>query len=128
VVGEARNALASHFRDAILLARPLPPSETCEAGELVIGRTLLRLECPLRCRPPGTAETALRELFGADTPLARILVLRKRGAAPPLLESMLIADPARGVWISTEPELGPAQLGDLGTLETFFWTLIADRR
>lgn len=128
LVGEARSALASHLRDAILFARRLAGSEGCEAGELVIGRTLLRVECPLRCRPPATEERALRDLFGADTPLARILVLRDRGVDPPLLESMLVADPARGVWISTEPELGPALLRDIGTLETFFWSLIADRR
>jgi hypothetical protein len=40
---------------------------------------------------------------------------------------MLVADPATSTWISTEPELGPASLRDLGTLEAFFWSLIADR-
>jgi hypothetical protein len=40
---------------------------------------------------------------------------------------MLAADPATGTWICTEPELGPASLRDLGTLEAFFWSLIADR-
>jgi hypothetical protein len=123
-----RDALASHFRYTILAARRLEGDGDREIGELMIGRSHLRVECPLRCTPPTPEETELGELFGATTPLARILVLRDGDTGPPVLESMLVADPARSVWITTEPALGPASLRDLASLETFFWSLIADRR
>ena len=128
LVAATRDVLASHLRDAVLAVRRLDGDGDREIGELVIGRARLRVECPLRCAPPGPEETALGELFGASTPLARIFVLRDGGSGPAVLESMLVADPARGLWITTEPELGPASLRDLGTLETFFWSLITDQR
>jgi hypothetical protein len=123
-----RDTLASHFRDTVLAARRLEGDGDREIGELMIGRWHLRVECPLRCTPPTSEETELGELFGATTPLARILVLRDGGTGSAVLESMLVADPARAVWITTEPALGPASLRDLGSLETFFWSLISDRR
>jgi hypothetical protein len=122
-----RSALASHFRDTVLAARRLEGDGEREIGELLIGRSHLRVECPLRCTPPTPEETELGELFGASTPLIRIFVLRSEETGS-VLESTLVADPARGVWISTEPALGPASLRDLDSLETFFWSLISDRR
>jgi hypothetical protein len=128
LVAEMRERLGSQLRDGMLSVRRLPSNGEREAGELTIGRTRLRLECPLRCAPAGGSELPLHEAFGAATPLARILVLRAPAPGePPRLESMLVADPATATWISTEPELGPASLRDLGTLEIFFWSLIADR-
>jgi len=123
-----RSALASHFRDTVLAARRLEGDGDREIGELVIGRSHLRVECPLRCTPPTPEETELSEFFGATTPLIRIFVLRGEETGFGVLESTLVADPARGIWITTEPALGPASLGDLGSLETFFWSLISDRR
>src|SRR6266542_854688 len=123
-----RSALASHFRDTVLAARRLEGDGDREIGELVIGRSHLRVDCPLRCTPPTPEETELREFFGATTPLIRIFVLRGEETGFGVLESTLVADPARGIWITTEPALGPASLGDLGSLETFFWSLISDRR
>ena len=130
LVAATREAFASHLRDTVLAVRRLDGDGDREIGELVIGHTHLRVECPLDCTPPGPEETALGDLFGATTPLARIFVLawRDGGSGPAVLESMLVADPARGLWISTDPELGPASLRDLGSLETFFWSLITDRR
>jgi hypothetical protein len=127
LIVETRELLGSHLRDGALSIRRLPSDGQREAGELTIGRTRLRLECPLRCAPAGEDEQSLQEAFGTARPLARIFVLRRAPSAPPRLESMLVADPATGTWISTEPELGPASLRDLGTLEAFFWSLIADR-
>jgi hypothetical protein len=123
-----RSALASHFRDTVLAARRLDGDGEREIGELVIGRSHLRVECPLRYSPPTREEPELREVFGATTPLIRIFVMRDEESGFAVLESALVADPARGIWITTEPALGPASLGDLGSLETFFWSLISDRR
>jgi hypothetical protein len=123
-----RYALASHFRDTVLAARRLEGDGEREIGELLIGRSHLRVECPLRFSPPTREETELGELFGASTPLVRIFVRRAGETGSAVVESTLVADPARGVWISTEPALGPASLRDLGSLETFFWSLISDRR
>jgi hypothetical protein len=127
LVVETRERLSSHLRDGALSVRRLPSDGEREAGELTIGRTRLLLECPLRCAPPGEGEQSLREAFGPATPLARIFVLRASSGTPPRLDSMLVADPATATWICTEPELGPASLRDLGALEIFFWSLIADR-
>jgi hypothetical protein len=123
-----RGALASHLRDTVLAVRRLDGDGDREVAELVIGRSRLRIECPLDCAPPSPDETVLGDVFGATTPLARIFVLREEENGRAALESMLVADPARGLWIATEPELGPASLRDLGSLETFFWSLIKDRR
>ncbi len=123
-----RSALASHFRDTVLAARRLEGDADREIGELVIGRSHLRVECPLRYSPPTPEEPELRELFGETTPLIRIFVLRGEETGLAVLESALVADPARGIWITTEPALGPASLGDLASLEPFFWSLISDRR
>jgi hypothetical protein len=123
-----RSALASHLRDTVLAARRLEGDGEREIGELVIGRSHLRVECPLRYSPPTPEEPELRELFGATTPLIRIFVMRGEETGFAVRESALVADPARGIWITTDPALGPASLGDLDSLETFFWSLISDRR
>jgi hypothetical protein len=128
LVAATRAALASHLRDGVLTARRLNGESSREVAELVIGRTRLRIECPLECAPPSEQEGALGDVFGRTTPLARIFVLRDGVKGPAALESMLVADPARGLWISTQPELGPVPLRDLGALETFFWSLVMDRR
>lgn len=128
LVAATRDALASHLRDTALAARRLDGHGDREVGELVIGHTRLRVECPLDCTPPSPEETAFGDVFGTTTPLARIFVLRELKSGAAALESVLVADPAKGLWITTEPELGPASLRDLGSLETFFWSLIVDRR
>jgi hypothetical protein len=128
LIAATRSALASHFRDTVLAARRLKGDGDREIGELVIGRSHLRVECPLRYWPPTPEEPELRDLFGDTTPLVRILVRRSGKADFAVLESALVADPARGVWVTTAPALGPASLGDRGSLETFFWSLISDRR
>ncbi|HUE38472.1 MAG TPA: hypothetical protein VMR29_03155 [Candidatus Binatia bacterium] len=127
LVVETRERLGNHLREQTLAAQRLPSDGEREAGELTIGRTRLRLELPLRCTPPGDDERYLQDTFGADTPLARIFVLRAATDTPARLEALLVADPVAGTWICTEPALGPASLRDLATLEIFFWSLIADR-
>jgi hypothetical protein len=93
----------------------------------VIGRSSLQIECPLDCWPARREESLLRDVFGPDVPLARIFVHRLQKGAPPRLEFVLAADPARGLWMSTESDLGLAPLSDVGCLEKFFWGILADR-
>ena len=126
LVVETRDVLGSHLRERPITLRRLPSDGRREAAELTIARTRLRLECPLRCAPPAAEERFFAETLGV-TPLARIFVLRAGGRRPPRLDSVLAADPASGSWACVDPELGPAPLRDLRTLEIFFWSLIADR-
>jgi len=125
LVTEARETLGSHLREGTLDARRLGGDGHREIGELVIGRTRLRLECTLDCRMATPQEPFLDDVFGPTAPLVRVLVLREtEGGA--VLDSMLAADPASGIWVSTNVDLPPAQLEDLPSFEIFFWSLITD--
>lgn len=127
LVTETCAVLGSHLRESALSVRRVHGGRDREAGELTIGRSHLRFECPLRCLPPTAEESALIDVFGARTPLARIFIQRQSGALPPHLVSMLVADPVTGLWIATVPPIGPATLRDPYALEEFFWSLVADR-
>ena len=127
LVAETREMLGSHLRHAEIAARRLAGDGEREVGELVIGRTRLQIECPLACWPARREEPLFRDAFGADAPLVRIFVHRLRSAGPPRLAFLFAADPSTGVWVSTDPDLGPALLNDLGSLERFFWSVIADQ-
>src|SRR5690242_12640296 len=61
LVVEMRDVLGSHLRERPIALRRLPSDGRREAAELRIGRTRLRLECPLRC-----AGAAPEEAFFAD--------------------------------------------------------------
>jgi len=119
--------LGSHLRDGGIGAVRLADDGLRRAGALTIGRTRLRLECPLRVRQPAARETLLYEVFGADARLVRLFVFRDLEPAPPRLETMLAVDPASERWIATEPETGPASLRDEEALKCFLWSLLADR-
>lgn len=127
LVAETRDALASHLRHPLLEAELSPTQSGRYSGELVIGRSRLRFECPRRCPPPAIQEVSLAEVFGERTPLVRIFVFRLVDGAPARLESLLAADPATRLWIASDPALGPASLDDRPTLEAFFWSVLADR-
>jgi hypothetical protein len=128
LIVETRELLGNHLRERPITTRRFASDGWRQAGELTVGRTRLRLECPLHCAAAAAEEPFLREAFGPVVPLARIFVLRtERDGRPPRLESVLGADPLRGTWACTEPELGPASLRDLRALEMFFWSLIVDR-
>jgi hypothetical protein len=127
LVSEAREALGSHLREGALDARRLTGDPEREIGELIIGRTRLRVECMLECAPTSPAEAVLYDVFGSDKPLVRIRVLREAANGSSVLESLLAVEPASGLWIATELDLGPAHLDDLASFEAFFWTLITDR-
>jgi hypothetical protein len=128
LVRSAREALGNHLRDATLETKRLGHDGDWRAGELRIGRTCLRLECSPRCAPASREEGSLLEAFGPDAALARIFVYRELEGGGRRLESMLVASPASGVWISTDPELGPAPITDRDSLDRFFWSLLVDRR
>ncbi|MGH7898798.1 MAG: hypothetical protein ACREQQ_12650 [Candidatus Binatia bacterium] len=128
LVAETRELLAGHLRYGELAARRLPGDRGHEAGELVIGRSSLRIDCPLDCWPARREEPLLADVFGADVPLARIFVHRLLAGERPRLESVLAADPVRGLWISTDSDLGLAPLADFARLEKFFWAFLADCR
>jgi hypothetical protein len=125
--GDVRAVLGSHLRAGSIGAIRLAGDGRRRAGALTIGRTQLRLECPLLVRKAGARETLLHEVFGADAPLVRIFVYRDLERSPPRLESMLAAEPASGRWVATEPETGPASLRDEEALSCFLWSLLADR-
>jgi hypothetical protein len=127
LVIEARETLGSHLRDGALDARRLPGDGEREIGELVIGRTRLRLECTLDCGPAEPHEPLLHDVFGPTAPLARVQVLRETPSGAAVLDSMLAADPASGLWVSTNVDLPPAHLEDLPSFEIFFWSLVTDR-
>jgi hypothetical protein len=124
LVDDTRESLGSHLGDTGLDARSLSPDDRGAAGELVVGRTRFLLQCPYVCPPAGPHERSLAEALGADKPLARIFVYRSHGDDVLRLGSLLAADPACGLWVSTEPALGPAHLGDTLTFEKFFWSLL----
>ena len=128
-VGDFRGFLGSHLRDPSIELRAIDVDRGSQRGVLSIGSTELHLDCPRRCLPPSKAEVAIARAFGVVRPLARIFVLRRlRYAAQGWqVESTLIADPASRIWIATAPELGPASLDDLESLERFFWYLVIDR-
>jgi len=129
-VGDFRALLGSHLRDPSIGLHAIDEDRASQRGMLSIGSTELHLDCPRRCVPPSKAEAPIARAFGVVRPLARIFVLRRlRYAARGWqVESTLVADPASRVWIATEPELGPASLGDRASLERFFWYLVLDRR
>jgi len=124
---DVRAVLGSHLREGSIGAVRLRCDERRRAGVLFVGRTRLRLECPLRLRQAGAREALLHEVFGAEARIVRIFVLRDLESATPRLESMLAAEPASGRWVTTEPEMGPASLGDDEALSCFLWSLLADR-
>jgi len=124
---EAADALERHLREGVVAARRLPADAESATGEVVIGRTRLLVHCALRCAPADLGEAGLREIFGDDTPLARIHVVREARGAAPRVEAELVADPRTRLWIAGESVTGPARLGDADALETFLWGLIADR-
>lgn len=124
---EMNEVLACHLRDGEIAANRLDGDPLWERAELVVGRTRLLLECLRRCTPATTAETAAAAVFGTRDALARIFIYRALDSNVRRPKSMLVASPARGLWITTDPELGPAPLEDLGTLERFFWSLIVDQ-
>lgn len=124
---DVRAVLGSHLRDGSIGAVRYPPDGRLRAGALDIGRTRLRLECPLDLRQAGARETLLREVFGDDARLVRIFVFRDQRPEPPRLDSMLVAEPSSGRWVATEPEMGPASLHDEEALSCFLWSLLADR-
>lgn len=129
-VADFRSFLGSHLRDAPLELRTIEEDRGSQRGVLRIGATELHLDCPRRCLPPSKAEIPIARAFGVVRPLARIFVLRRLRYANHgwRVESTLVADPASRMWIATEPELGPAPLGDRDSLERFFWYLLLDRR
>ncbi len=124
---DVRAVLSSHLRYGGVGAVCLRSEGPCRVGAITVGRTRLRLECPLDVRKAGACETSLREVFGPEAALVRILVFRDSCPAPSRLESMLVAEPSSGRWISTEPEMGPASLRDVEALSSFLWSLLADR-
>ena len=128
-VVDLRTLLGSHLRSGAIELRAIEEDRGSQRGVLSIGTTQLHFDCPRRCVPPSKAEIAVARAFGVVRPLARIFVLRKvdDGTRGWHVESTLIADPASRVWIATEPELGPASLGDVASLERFFWYLLIDR-
>jgi hypothetical protein len=127
LVRDTRDMLGNHLRDAILETSHLSDDGGRQAGELRIGRTRLRLECSPRCVPASREERLLLETFGPEAALVRIFVYRELDGGGRRLESMLVASLAAGMWISTEPELGPAPITDRESLERFFWSLLVDR-
>lgn len=128
LVTETRDALGSHLRDPLLAAEQWPAQSEHRGGELLLGRSRLRFECPRRSSPPSRREVALAEVFGERTPLVRIFVFRRADGGTTRLESLLAADPATRRWVATDPALGPASLDDRAILEAFFWSVLADRR
>ena len=124
---DVRAVLGSHLREGSIGAVRLRCDDHRRAGALIIGRTRLRLECPLRVHQAGTREGLLYEVFGAHARIVRIFVFRDLEPSPPRLESMLAAEPTSGRWVATEPEMGPASLGDEEALSCFLWSLLADR-
>ncbi len=127
LVVETREMLGSHLRYTDIASRRVAAAGDREVGELLIGRTRWQIECPLECWPARREEPLLGEVFGPDAPLARFFVCRWPEGGTPRLEFILAADPASGVWTSTDPDFGPASLGDLGGLERLFWSVVADR-
>ncbi|MBI2962443.1 MAG: hypothetical protein HYY35_01705 [Deltaproteobacteria bacterium] len=127
LVAETRDALGSHLRHPLLATELRPAQRERRGGELLLGRSRLRFECPRRCAPPTGREVLLADIFGERTPLVRIFVFRLAGGASMRLESLLAVDPATRRWIATEPALGPASLDDRAILEAFFWSVLADR-
>lgn len=127
LVRDTRDMLGNHLRDAILETNHLSDDGGRQAGELRIGRTRMRLECSPRCVPASREERLLLDTFGPEAALVRIFVYRELDGGGRRLESMLVASLAAGVWISTEPELGPAPITDRESLERFFWSLLVDR-
>ena len=128
-VADFRTILGSHLRDPSVALRAIDGDHASRRGMLSIGSTEIHLDCPLRCVPPSDAEMPIARAFGVERPLARIFVRRKLRAVERgwPIESTLVAEPASRVWIATEPELGPASLGDRASLERFFWHLVVDR-
>jgi len=124
---DVRAVLGSHLRESSIAAVRLRCDGRRRAGALIIGRTRLRLECPLHLRQVNAREALLQEVFGADARIVRIFVFRDLEPAPPRFESMLAAEPASGRWVATEPETGPASLADDEALSCFLWSLLADR-
>jgi hypothetical protein len=124
---DVRAVLGSHLREGSIGAIRLRCDGSGRAGALIIGRTRLRLECSLRVHQATAGEALLHEVFGADARIVRIFVFRELPPAPPRLESILAAEPASGRWVATEPEMGPASLGDDEALRCFLWSLLADR-
>ena len=127
LVHEAREALGSHLREGALDARRRACGHERAIGELIVGRTVLRLECALDCAPASPRESLLHDVFGGRKPLVRVHVFRDGANGVSVLEAVLGADPATGIWVATEPDLGPARLDDLASFEEFFWTLVTDR-
>jgi hypothetical protein len=124
---DVRAVLGSHLRDGGVAAARYRSEGRCRVGAITVGRTRLRLECPLDPYRAGAREASLREVFGAEAALVRIFVFRDSHPAPARLESMLVAEPSSGRWIATEPEMGPASLRDVEALSCFLWSLLADR-
>ncbi|MET0152903.1 MAG: hypothetical protein ABW298_09885 [Candidatus Binatia bacterium] len=123
---DVRAVLGSHLRDGVVGAVRFRSEGRCRIGAITVGRTRLRLECPLDTCQAGARETSLREVFGAEAALVRIFVFRDSYPAPARLESMLVAEPSSARWIATEPEMGPASLRDVEALSCFLWSLLAD--
>jgi hypothetical protein len=126
-VAEARRLLGAHLRHDGVSLRALDDGAGSLRGRLSIGSTRLVLECPRRCAPASPLEAPAASALGIARPLARVAV--RRDVAPSIgpIESMLFADPRSRLWISTDPELGPAPLADAAALDAFFWSLLVDR-
>ncbi len=127
LVNEMREALGSHLRDSGLSLHRLSGNPRGGSGEIVIGRTKLLLECPFLSFPPGPDERGLAEVFGSATSLVRVFIYRRDLGGVPHLESLLAADLASGIWVSTDPELGPVPFADRIAFEKFFWGFAIDR-
>ena len=126
VVEETRIALGHHLRDGALEARSLEPSRLARSGEIVMGRSRLRLDCSLEASPAVAGESRFAAAFGADAPLVRIVIHRLREGAPPIVECVIAVDPLTEFWCSSDPELAPARLDDAFALERVVWGLLVD--
>ena len=127
LVEEACEILGRQLREAPLSLRNVSRDPCHGAGELRIGHTVLRVESPFVCLKPGPREARLAEIFG-QTPLARVFVYRQDRSMRPRLLAWIAADPARGEWACSEPDLGSVRMGDRAALETFLWGLLTDAR
>jgi hypothetical protein len=121
----ANEVLGPHLRHDGFAIRPPPVTAAGAWCEVVIGRSILRLECAPVPAPASSEEPVLHSVFGPCTPISRIhfwrLQERRRR-----LESVLAADPTSRLWATTDPPFGPAPLDDRATLEAFLWTLLSD--
>ena len=126
LIEEASEVLGRHLREGPLSLRNLSREPWHGAAELRVGRTVLRVESPFVCLRPGPRETRLAELFGKTTPLARVFVYRETRSLEPRLLAWIAADPVRGEWTSSQPDLGPVRMTDAAAFESFLWSLLID--